>query len=535
MRAVRILKEHKILAVLILMAAAVFVIYYFPNKAASENISMIQMFEPDEAAPLPAIFRMIAPAENLDKALRHFIFYEYYFYGFPYFAYSALVVLPLQWLGLSTDLSVVMLALRQFVSVLPAILALLLLVYMQDRFRTYRSIVLFGILISVPAVMHNNFWWHPDGLVILLATIIIFLLWRDNLTFGKRFFASAFLIGVLTAAKIVGLFFFLAIGLLLFLGVYLKKITWKKFLWLSVAFIVIMVTSFIIANPFLLSSWGRADYWMKLKMERSFLSEGYGIVYQKGLAASWPIINQFYGSAAFILLALGAAVWGALRGPQRLLHAIILAWWLPLTVYILTFSHFKFQYWFPVALPLFSSLIVLFPEKIEWTRFRQPKFWARAALVLIVLAQTGWFIAYDVRQYNARLHRAENNPRILFYEQAAEELAPASTTDLSVYYDYRLYVPETKNWNAQSTFELLDYGYIEGNQFDVLLLLEQRIRDYIHPNAVGIDAAEIDQNRMFYQDAMNETVTGYRLIYRDDVGLIYVTDELYAKTFTKQN
>ncbi len=53
---------------------------------------MVQIFQPDEAAPLPYIFRMIAPAPTLNLALRHFIFYDFYYYGFPFFASSALLL-----------------------------------------------------------------------------------------------------------------------------------------------------------------------------------------------------------------------------------------------------------------------------------------------------------------------------------------------------------------------------------------------------------------------------------------------------------
>lgn len=141
---------------------------------------------------------------------------------------------------------------------------------------------------------------------------------------------------------------------------------------------------------------------------------------------------------------------------------------------------------------------------------------------------------YDIQQYDKRLHRAENNPRILFYEQAVAELAPATGSTLAVYYDYRLYVPDTNAWKAESTYDLLNYAYIQQNQFDVLLLLDQRIRDYLNPSAVGIDAAEFEQNRKFYQDAMDDTITGYHLIYRDDVGLIYVIDALYAESFASR-
>ncbi len=142
------IRNNIIYVILGLMAAAAFAIYFFPNHTASENLSMIQMFEPDEAAPLPSVFDMIAPADNLDKALRQFIFYEYYFYGFPYFAYSALVVLPLQLLGKSSDLSMVMAALRQFVSVIPAILGLLRGLH-AGPVSHLQAFMLFGILLAV--------------------------------------------------------------------------------------------------------------------------------------------------------------------------------------------------------------------------------------------------------------------------------------------------------------------------------------------------------------------------------------------------
>ena len=68
------------------MAAVIFVLCVFPNAAASKNIAMVQIFEPDEAAPLPYLFNMITPAGTLTQTIKNFIFYNYYFYGFPHFA-----------------------------------------------------------------------------------------------------------------------------------------------------------------------------------------------------------------------------------------------------------------------------------------------------------------------------------------------------------------------------------------------------------------------------------------------------------------
>ncbi|MCM1565262.1 MAG: hypothetical protein NC238_04745, partial [Dehalobacter sp.] len=85
--------------ILLTLAIIVFVLYAWPNAKASSNIAMVQVFNPDEAEPLPYVFHMIKPGENLAQTLKNFIFYDYYPYGFVYFAYSAIVLVPLQWLG----------------------------------------------------------------------------------------------------------------------------------------------------------------------------------------------------------------------------------------------------------------------------------------------------------------------------------------------------------------------------------------------------------------------------------------------------
>ncbi len=355
--------QKRIFALLLIMATAAFILFALPNAVASKNISMVQIFQPDEAGPLPYVFHMIAPAPSLNLALRHFVFYDYYYYGFPYFAVSALLILPLQWLGRLGDIPLVMLILRQFVSVLPMLAALLLLIYMQDGFRTYRSPLLFLFLLCVPAVVENNSWWHPDGITFLLVVLTIFFLKRDNLRFGGNFLLAAVMSGVATATKLVGVYFFLAVGLTLLLGLLLKKASWKKLVGMAFAFILTMGLAYLIANPFFFSHWARTAYQYILNKQGGLLENGYGVVYFKGLVASWPLVHESYGELPFLLIALGAAIWGVWRGPQRLLHALILAWFVPISVTVFFLTHFKFQYWLPVALPLFPAWCSCCPKK----------------------------------------------------------------------------------------------------------------------------------------------------------------------------
>jgi len=525
--------QKRMFALLLLMAAAVFVLFALPNAVASQNLSMVQIFEPDEAAPLPYVFHMIAPAPTLNQALRHFVFYDYYYYGFPYFAVSALLVLPLQWLGRLGDMPLVMLILRQFVSVLPMLAALLLLVYMQDGFRSYRSPVLFAFLLSVPAVVQNNFWWHPDGITFLLAVLTIFFLKRDNLHFGWNFLLAAAMSGVATATKLIGVYFFLAVGLALLLGLLLKKASWKKLAGMALAYLLVMGLAYLVANPFLLSHWARTAYKYILYKQGGLLSEGYGVIYDKGLAAAWPLVRQSFGEALFLLIALGAALWGAWRGPQRLHHALILAWFVPISVTVFFLTHFKFQYWLPVALPLFSSLVVLLPEKWHTGGAARISRFAQIAVLSVVLVQFILFVRDDIQRFDKRVHRSENSTSIQFYDQVVGALKPLPDGQLHLYYDYRMYMPGTPGWVTETNFDLLEYGYIQEHNFDVLLLTEQRIRDYLNPDVKGIDPELFARNQQFYRDADNEMISGYHLVYRDSFGLVYVRNDLYQHFFSK--
>jgi hypothetical protein len=533
-------RQKLIFVLLLLISIVVFGLFIPPNAVASKNLAMVQIFQPDEAAVFPSVINMIAPAGSLYQALHSFVFYGYYFYGFPYFALSAVVLLPLRFTGNLADLSTAMLLLRQLISVLPMLAALLFLVFMQDGFRTYRSIVLYIFLLSVPAVVQNNLWWHPDGIVFLLIVLTLFFLLRDNLRLGKNFMLAAVMCGIATATKLIGLYYFLAIGLVLILSTIQKKATWKRVIGMAFAFLLVLAATFLISNPFLISSWARTSYYDIFRQQTALLSEGYTVFYAKGPAAAWSLLHATYGEIIFLLVALGTGIWGSIWGPKRLLHGIILAWFIPLTVSVLWLTHFKFQYWLPAALPLFSCLILVLPEKWQFpnrpfqtNRMKWLIFGIRILLLAVVLGQFVFYVINDVQLYRPDLTRAENNPRIDFYSEAVDSLKPLSYQSLNVYYDYRLYVPATSGWTTTTTYDLLDYGFIQEGKFGVLLLLEQRIRDYLNPNVTGINPEEFAKNQQFYKDAENGTINGYELVFRNSVGLVFVDEARYQQYFQK--
>lgn len=527
------LPQKRVISILLLLSAAYFVAFYFPNAAASRDVKMVLAFEPDEAVPLGYVKDMIEPADTLKQALINFAFYDYYFYGYPHFAYSALTLLPLRFAGQLENIPLVMVTLRQMVSLLPLLLSILLLVYLQTRFRSYQAVVLFLFLVSIPAVVRNNFWWHPDGLAILLAMAAIFFLQRDNLRFGRNFFLAAAMVGFSAGTKGIGFYFVLTIFVYLLWGLLGKRITLGRAALAAFGFIAVMALAYLIANPILIFPGVRRRYFAVMQNQSQWLMTGYEIFYEKGPAALFRQSQKYFGHWVFLLAMLATCVWGILRDrSRRLLFTIILTWSAPITVMLMTLIHFKFQYWLPVMLPLFSCAAMLLPERLG--KLRLPSggsAWAesglRLALGMIALGQFVAFVRQDVGWYGAQLNRERTDRSIVFFDRAMEVLEALPTGDYYVYHDVRMYVPPLPNWRTESVFEVLNYPYIEGYGFDILLIMQQRVADYLNTSAVGIDPESFALGQEFYRDVRAGTVRGYQLVYQDHFGLAFVREDVW--------
>lgn len=496
---------------------------------------MVQVFEPDEAALFPTIADMARQKSDMVTFLKQFIVYERYNKGFPFYGPSALILVILRWIGQDKNVPLTFLVLRQVISVLPMVCGLTLLVWMQDRFRTYRSILIFLLLIIIPAAIQNGFWWHTDGLTLLLSVLVIWFLYKDELKFGKNFIGAATACGVLTAAKMMGVFFFLTVSIVLISGLLEKKITLQKMVVLGFEFLGIMTAAFLISSPFLLSEWGRAGYLNMIRAQMTSLSAGYGVIYAKGLPAAWPLMREYFGSAIFLFLSLAVNVYGLTSKKNRFLNTLLLTWFVPLTLYVTIFSHFKFQYWLPVALPLFSCWAQVLPDNIKGFTVKNWFAVMQIALMLVFVGQLLSFVRQSVQLFTDRIHRAENNPNIKFRETASETLAPVETIPLRVYYDYRLYVPETPNWALSTAYEPISYTEINEKDFDILMLAKQRILDYLNPEVKGVDKALFGESQRFYRDVEKSEVQSFVLLGSDEVGMIFIRQDLCEEYYPQAN
>jgi hypothetical protein len=534
--------QKRILIILLVLSAVYFVLFYFPNAAGSRDVKMVLAFEPDEGVPLGYVLHMIQPADSLKQALINFAFYNYYFYGYPHFAYSAFTLLPLRLAGQLDNIPLVMATLRQMVSVLPILLSILVLVYLQTRFRSYRAVVLFVFLVSIPAVIRNNFWWHPDGIAILLAMLAIFFLSRDHLRFGRNFFIAAAMIGFSAGTKGIGFYFFLTIFVYLLWGLLARKITVGRAVLSAVGFIGVMTAAYLVANPILIYSGVRRRYFTVMRSQSEWLFTGYEIYLEKGPAAAYRMSREYFGHWLFLVAMYAACIWGIVRSrTRRLLNTLILTWTVPITVLVMTLIHFKFQYWLPVMLPLFScaatllpedpivQIRMLFKERFEWRQMLKAGF--RIALILVVLVQFSAFVRTDIKWYEQRLEREQTEPSIRFFDETMTVLAPLPPGDYAVYHDTRMYVPPMPNWRTESLLEVLNYPFVRSGSFDMLLIMQQRVADYLNEKAEGIDQERFAQGQEFYTDVRNDEVEGYHLVYQDKYGLVFVRTELYEQYF----
>jgi len=518
-----------------ILALVTFFIFIIPNAKASEDLGMVQVFEPDEAALFPTIANMARPKSDIVTFIKKFIVYERYNKGFPFYGPSALLLLFIRWIGQENNIPLSFLLLRQLISVLPMIGGLLLLVWIQDGFRTYRSILLFLFLLIIPAVVQNGFWWHTDGLTLLLSVVVIWCLYRDTLKFGKYFFGAAVVCGMLTATKMMGVFFFLTIATFLIWGLLEKKITLLKAILLGLGFVGTMVTAFLISSPFLLSEWGRVGYLNIIRAQMGSLSAGYGVVYAKGLLAAWPLMREYFGSAAFLLLSLMICILGLKSKQTRFLNTLLLTWFIPLTLYVTFFSHFKYQYWLPVALPLVSCWTQILPEKLMGFKVKNWRTLVQIVLIMVFLAQLLSFALQSAHLFSDRIHRADNNPYIMFRNTAAETLAPVADIPLRVYYDYRLYVPEPPSWELSTEYLPFSYSQIAENNFDLLLLANQRVLDYLNPEVEGVVPELFAESQRFYQDVKRGEIQGFRLLKLEEAGAIFIRQDLCKEYYPSRN
>lgn len=540
-------KSTSVFLLLLLLGAGYFLLFWLPNSTGAHDFNMTFVFEQDEPAQYPHIARLLVLGKTIPQAIYRFFAYQHYYFGYPYYFYSMLVLLPVKLFIDWENVSLNMLVLRQFVNVLPMIVAIGVLVYLQTGFKSYfKSAFLFLLLLAVPGVVFNNMWIHPDSLVFLFIVLTFFFLAKDDLQFGKNFYFAALFCGLAVATKLIGLFFFLAIPYYIFLGWRQGRIDVRKALIAAGLFVVIMFSTFVLVNPFLFWSSERA-FALKTQTDlHNAMDKGFIIAYQNGPLLWLQVFEKWYGLLIFILFSIAALVIGALKGERRLLNQLILLWSLPFMAYIafalvIRAKHFPL----PILLPVFSALPAYFtlfvPERFvgPWRDYLK-KNGLRLGFSLIgaiiVGAQVVYSLKKDISLYGEVLHREQTSPSLQFYSKIEQDYLSKIVLDrqLVIFRDVMMYIPNSPRYEDDFKWGVSNYEIATKNNPDLLILNRQHLRDYTQAGQID-SAADSDfaLTAQFYNDALNGTVKGYTLLYQDDFGFVYVSTPLFDQFFAK--
>ena len=536
-------KKSVILLILLFLGAVYFFLFWPINSLGARDQIMISIFEPDEFAQYSHPLRMLdQPGKTLNQSIYRFTAYQHYYYGYPFYFYSAVIaLLPLKFISGLGNTAYNMLFLRQLVSVLPMIAAVMLLVYLQTRFQSYlRSIFLFILLLTVPAVFRNNTWWHPESLVFLFIVLTFYFLYKDDLSFGKCFYFSAIACGIAIATKLIGLFFFITIPTYILLGVYQGRINFMKAVKSSIIFVALMAITFVACSPFLLfASERKAAFNIQLRQSEA-MSDGFVLSYAKGPAAWFSLIDNNYAQPLFLLASLVSLGIGIAKKETRLLSLLIATWSIPFMLYLLFTVVIKPKHFFiPILLPVFSTLPFLFdavwPRTFRLVKANLVKFVLLAVTLVVVLTQVIYNFNFDAKHYLAELNKEKDSQAIQFYEKLDEIVFSKISADdhLVIFRDVHTYVKDLPRWDVKYRWGLYDYTVIKNTNADVLILWKQMLYDYTQAGAAerALDQIKFSEARRFYNDALNHNVEGYHLIYQDDFGFAYISVALYDRYF----
>jgi hypothetical protein len=397
-----------------------FILLAIPNAHNAVDEHMLFVLSQDENIQYPYVLRMVTPDETIIETLTQFVAYQHYFYGYPFYFLSALVLLPVRFIfgdQMAAHTQLNLFLLRQLVNVLPMTLSLILLVYLQTRFRSrWRSIVLFSFLAFIPVVFRSNVnWWHPDSLAVLFVVLTLFFLERDRLKFANHFKLAAVCVGLTVGTKVFGFFFFTVIGGYLLTGLLKHVLDIKKAMRAALVFIVLMIVTIIVSNPMLLHSPSRQRIIETQAKQNYEVTHGWDKAeeadqYGKGFRAWLPYLEKWFAPASFLGFVFLSILVGCLWGRQTTINRLILGWVITYGSYILLAVAIKNDhYWLPVMVPFFSGVLITTErgDKYDWlVPLKNPRTaklvsgLVVAVVIVGVVLQLAVNIAADAMLYN---------------------------------------------------------------------------------------------------------------------------------------
>jgi hypothetical protein len=519
---------------LTLLSCAYGLLFIPPNLTGAADPEMLSVFKIDEYAQFPVVIRMTTPDRSLAETAQHAFVYYHYYYGYPFYLLSALAILPLRCAfhffpatATFNPTTAYMLILRQL-SPLFMVLAINILVYLWTGFRRAGpSTLLFLFLATIPAVFENNMWWHPDSLLFASIVLTIFSLSRDELRYGKWFAWANVLCGLAIGTKLTGLWLLPAIALYLALG--LAKAGIYASLRRAGIGLMLMAVTVLISNPLLLNRHF-ARIIVDTQIEQARMNGfGWATLMSKGFVAWYTeTVRGGFGPWWIHSLALGTCLCGiAYDRRRRLLHLLVLAWVLPLAMYLGLFVANKAaRYALPAMVPMMScigSLLIIRPDRLRSLRSA-----AAVAVIVVLVGQIGRNLQLDLANYVSTLRREDTSSALQFSRRLESRFRATlrKKAAVTVFRDPYVYCPPRRGIDVRMKWGSADYHDIEALGADFILLQDEYIRRYSDASIIEVsyDRGQALRSHEFYGDANRNAIRGFHRILATEFGAAFERD-----------
>lgn len=366
------LTQKKVLVLLICIGLLYIAILMPSNINGTRTWEEFTRYGGDEYVIYPILTDVSNPGNSFSEWLYHHYIHEDYHYGYPFYAVSYLVLLPYRLIfgpDYMQRIEWTLPTLRVMVSVVPLMLACMILTFLTTHFEKYwLSAAVYIFLLTAPGSLQNNQgFWHPDGLNLFFVCAALFFLQRDRMRFGRNFFLCAFFVGLSASIRLFGFFFFLAIFVCLLYGVTSKQLTFSEALKKGILFILVMFGTILWSSPFLFRADARQNMIKILTEKTGEMSTGYNSDfndpkndYRPGWDAWYPAFEDHFTEMYCFFFLIISLLTACFVGREQWTYRIIGLWWIVVAVYLIWFVAVKStQYVLPMMLPLMSCIFAL--------------------------------------------------------------------------------------------------------------------------------------------------------------------------------